>query len=60
METTQESDVGIGFAAIFGFLALAAAGYTLVAPTQRLTAWGFAATVTLSVLLVAAIHVYWD
>lgn len=56
--TATETDVGIGLAALLGLSAVGAAAYTLFAPTQELTAYGFAAAITLSVLLIAALHLY--
>jgi len=55
---TETTDKGVGLAVLFGLLALAAAAYTAVAPTQELTAWGFALAVTLGVVLVVLIHAY--
>ncbi|MFB6147107.1 MAG: hypothetical protein ABEJ08_05410 [Halobacteriaceae archaeon] len=57
-QRAQKSDKGIGVTLALGTLTLVAAGYTFVAPTQELTAWGFAAAVTLAVLTVAALHVW--
>jgi hypothetical protein len=51
-------DRGLGLSLVFGLLALGAAVYTVAAPTQLLTAWGFAAAVTLSALATAAIQVF--
>lgn len=55
---TVESDKGVGLGIAFGLLTIAAAAYTLFAPTQFTTALGFGAAVTLGVLTVAAIHLY--
>jgi hypothetical protein len=59
MSATESSDVGVGLGMVFGGLALAASVYTLVAATQRRIAYGFAAAVTLGVLTIAVIHLYW-
>ncbi|WP_336036889.1 DUF7525 family protein [Halobacterium yunchengense] len=56
--STQESDMGIGIGMALGLLAVAASAYTFVAAGQFQTALGFAAAVTLSVLCVAAFHVW--
>lgn len=55
---TVASDKGVGIGLAFGILTLAAAAYTFAAPTQLGTAIGFGAALTLSVLAIAALHVY--
>lgn len=50
--------MGIGVGLVLAVLAVAASAYTFVAPGQFQTALGFAAAVTLSVLCVAAFHVW--
>ncbi len=50
--------MGIGIGMALGLLAVAASAYTFVAAGQFQTALGFAAAVTLSVLCVAAFHVW--
>lgn len=59
MSTTESTDVGVGLGMILGGLTLATALYTFAAGSQRGTAYGFAAAVTLGVLTVTAIHLYW-
>jgi hypothetical protein len=59
MSSTTESDTGLGLAMVFGALALGAAAYMPVAGSQVTTAYAFAAAVALSVVGVAAIHLYW-
>jgi len=58
MSTTESTDLGIGLGLALGGLALAVSLYTLLAVTQRGTAYGFAAAVALGVVTVAAIHLY--
>lgn len=58
METADSTDEAVGVPIVFGLLTLAVAVYTYVAPTQQSTAWGFAGTVTLAVLTVAAVHLF--
>lgn len=55
---TVGTDKGVGLGLAFGILTIAAAAYTLVAPSQFGSALGFGAAVTLGVLSVAALHVY--
>jgi hypothetical protein len=59
MSTSQSSDRGIGLTILFGLLAVGAAVGTFAAPSQELAAYAFGAAVTLGVLVVAAIHLYW-
>ena len=55
---TVGTDKGVGIGLAFGILTLAAAAYTVVAPTQFGSALGFGAAITLAVLSVAALHAY--
>jgi hypothetical protein len=58
MAATDTTDTGLGLTLVFGALAVGAAAYTLVAPTQAASAWGFAAAMALAVVSVSALHVY--
>ncbi|MGM0591064.1 MAG: DUF7525 family protein [Halobacteriota archaeon] len=61
METqTAGSDMGIGLALVFGFLAVGAAGAMLVLPDQLMKAWGFAGAMVAGMLAVLVIHLYWS
>lgn len=55
---TVDTDKGFGLGLAFGILTIAAAAFTLFAPTQFSSALGFGAAVTLAVLSVAALHIY--
>lgn len=55
---TVGTDKGVGLGLAFGILTIAAAAYTIFAPTQFSSALGFGAAITLAVLSVAALHVY--
>lgn len=55
---TVGTDKGVGLGIAFGILTLAAAAYTIVAPSQFGSALGFGAAITLGVLCVAALHSY--
>lgn len=52
------TDKGFGASILLGVLAVAAALGMYVSGSQAWTAWAFAGAVTLSVLSVAAIHLY--
>lgn len=58
METSVQSDKGIGFAVLFGLLALGGALVMLAGPGQMAKAWGFAAAMIAAMLSVVAIHAY--
>lgn len=55
---SESDDRAIGLSLAFGALATLAAVYMVVAATQLGRALGFAAAVAVSLLAVAAIHVY--
>lgn len=55
---TVDTDKGVGIGLAFGILTLAAATYTIIAPTQFGSALGFGASIALAVLAVAALHAY--
>lgn len=58
MAVTETTDMGLGLTLLFGALTIAAAGYTVVAPSQEASAWGFAAAIALAAVSVSALHVY--
>jgi hypothetical protein len=55
---TMKSDKGIALAILFGVLALAGAGVSLVGHGTEMAGYGFAVAMLFGTLLVAAIHVY--
>lgn len=57
-DATFESDKSIGMAVILGVLGVASAASMLVAPGTVAGAFGFAAAMTIGVVLVVALHVY--
>lgn len=58
MTTTADgTDMGTGFAALFGLLAAGAAGVMLFGE-GLVTAFGFGAAVLFGLLLVVSLHVY--
>lgn len=52
------SDKGIGFAVLFGLLAVASALVMYLGQGSDASGWGFAAAMVLGTLLVAGIHIY--
>lgn len=61
METSPETDMGVGMSAAFAALGLLAAIVMLAAAlgeAQLLAGWGFAAAMLFATLLVVALHVY--
>jgi len=58
MAASETTDMGLGLTLLFGALAVAAAGFMVVASTQEASAWGFAIAVALSVASVSALHIY--
>lgn len=58
METARDTDMGFGLGLLFGFLAVGAALFTLVAGSQLSSGIGFLAAVALASLSVAAIHLW--
>lgn len=52
------SDRDIGFAVLFGLLAMTGAVLVYVAPTQALSAAGFAGTIGFGSLLIVVLHFY--
>lgn len=57
-DAAVESDVSIGLTVILGVLAVASAAAMLVAPGSVTGAFGFAAAMTVGIVLVVALHVY--
>lgn len=57
-DATFESDKGIGLAVVLGVLAGVGAVAMGAGPSRVIKAFGFAAAVTLGVLLIVALHVY--
>ncbi|WP_101297839.1 DUF7525 family protein [Halegenticoccus soli] len=58
-----QSDMGIGFAAIFSLLTLGGALVLLtagLADAQLTAAWGFAAAMVAAAIAVVGTQVYWD
>lgn len=58
MDDHAETDRDIGFAILFGLLAMAGAVLVYVAPTQPMSAAGFAGAVGFGSLLIVALHYY--
>lgn len=52
------SDKGIGFAVLFGLLAVASSLVLFLTPGSDLSGWAFAAAMLVGTLLVSAIHIY--
>lgn len=55
---TAHTDRDIGFAVLFGLLAMAGAVLVYVAPTQPMSAAGFAGAIGFGSLLIIALHYY--
>lgn len=58
METSAQTDKGIGLALLFALLSIGGALTMLAGPGQLLKAWGFAGAMVAAFLSVVAIHAY--
>lgn len=58
METSAQTDKGVGLAVLFALLAVGGALTMLAGPGQLVKAWGFAAAMAAALLSVLAVHAY--
>lgn len=59
MESTVDSDKGIGFAVLLSLVTLLGAAVMLVGPGQLAKAWGFALAMVAAGLAVVFTQLYW-
>jgi hypothetical protein len=59
MESTVDSDKGIGFAVVLSLLTLVGAAVMLAGPGQVTKAWGFGLAMVAAMLAVVFTQLYW-